>query len=587
MRYSRSLIPTVKEVPAEAEITSHRLMIRAGFIRKLASGTYTYLMLGQRSLQKIVQIIREEMNAAGAQDILMPILQPIELWEQTGRRKDYGPTLSCHVDRHGRTSALAPTAEEVVTSLVAAEISSYKQLPINLYQINTKFRDEFRPRFGALRSREFIMKDAYSFDATLEGLDESYRTMYDAYCRIFRRCGLDYVVVDAVSGEIGGSGSQEFMVPCSAGEDTILSSDKGNYAANVEKCEIGKRPADLAGEPTGELEKVHTPEMKTIEEVGKFMKVKPKNMLKTLVFQAGDKWVIAVVRGDHDLNEDKLNGLVDGDITMEIDAEAAAAGFAIGFVGPHVVVGRDDVTLYVDPDAVAGQFWAGGANDTDYHVKHFNWKRDVLDPLGEAVRQRVIVADIRNAADGDPSPLDDDGVLRASKGIEVGHIFKLGTKYSQALGATFLGEDGQEHPCIMGCYGIGVNRIMASAIEALHDDNGCVLPISIAPFDVEVISLNNDKEAVRNHADKIYNELTAAGIEVLLDDRDARPGVKFKDADLIGIPLRVVVGERGLKEGNVEIQRRTENKAAAVPADDAVERIKEIVNELKEALSPR
>lgn len=587
MRYSKLLIPTTKETPADAEIPSHQLMIRAGYFRKVASGTYTYLPLGVRSMQKIENIVREEMNRAGAQEILMPVLQPIELWQKTGRDEAYGETLSCHVDRHGRTNVLAPTAEEVVTQLVVGEVSSYKQLPVNLYQINTKFRDEFRPRFGALRSREFVMKDGYSFDATMEGLDQSYRTMYDAYMRIFERCGLDFVVVEAASGEIGGSGSQEFMVRCSAGEDTILSSDKGNYAANVEKCEIGGRTADLTGEPTGERTEVQTPEMKSIEDVSKFMKVKPQNMLKTLVFQSKDGWVVAVVRGDHELNEIKLKGLAGNDISMEIDEIAAAgSGFAIGFVGPDVVTKADNIKMYVDMDAAAAQFWAAGANKADCHVKHFNWKRDVIDVLGEGWESRVILGDLRNAQAGDLSPLGDGGVLNATKGIEVGHIFKLGTKYTEALGAKFLDENGQENPCIMGCYGIGLNRILASGIESSYDQHGCVLPISIAPFEVEIVQLNNDSEMVREVAESIYSQLLADGYEVLFDDRDLRPGVKFKDADLIGIPLRIVIGERGLKEGNIEIKRRTDEKPIVISVGDAVDTIKENINQLYSELTP-
>ena len=579
MKYSKLLIPTLKEVPSEAEIPSHRLMIRAGYIRKVASGTYTYLVLGARSLRKIMQIVREEIDAAGAQEIIMPIVQPMELWEATGRKDDYGETLGHFIDRHGRDNALSPTAEEVCTFHASGEIKSYKQLPINLYQINTKYRDEFRPRFGVLRSREFIMKDAYSFDADEAGLDVSYRAMYDAYCRILTRCGVPYVIVEAASGEIGGTGSHEFMIPCDAGEDTILASDKGNYAANVEKCAVGDRPATLDGPPTGDLEKVHTPDMKSIDDVGGFMKVKPKHLLKTLVFRSGERWVIGVVRGDHELSEDKFRGMVDGPVELADDNEAIAAGFVIGFVGPHVVVGRDDVTLYVDPDAAAEQFWAGGANEKDHHVKHFNWRRDVLDPLGDAAEGVVKVADIRSALDGDPSPMNDGGVLCGSKGIETGHIFKLGTKYSEKLGATFLDENGAEQVCLMGCYGIGINRILAAAIEVAHDDNGCILPATIAPFEVEIVAIGPSDE-VAAESERLYAELLAAGVDVLLDDRKVRPGVKFNDADLIGIPLRVVVGDRGLKEGQIEIKRRAGGEQDSVPPDEVVSRVRAILAEM-------
>ena len=579
MKYSKLLIPTVKEVPAEAEIPSHQLMLRAGYIRKVASGTYTYLVLGARCLRKIIQIVREEIDAAGAQEIIMPVVQPMELWETTGRKDDYGETLGHFIDRHGRDNALAPTAEEVCTFHASQEIKSYKQLPINLYQINTKYRDEFRPRFGVLRSREFIMKDAYSFDADAAGLDESYQAMYDAYCRILTRCGVPFVIVDAASGEIGGTGSHEFMIPCDAGEDMILSSDKGNYAANVEKCATGDRPATLDGEATGELETVHTPDMKSIDDVGAFMKVKPPHLLKTLVFRSGERWVIGVVRGDHELSEDKFRGVVAGPVELADDNEAREAGFVIGFVGPHVVVGRHDVTLYVDPDAAAAQFWAAGANDRDHHVKHFNWRRDVLDPLGDAAGQVVQIADIRSAFDGDPSPMNDGGVLHGSRGIETGHIFKLGTKYSEKLGATYLDENGKEQVCLMGCYGIGINRILAAAIEVGHDADGCSLPVTIAPFQVEVLAIGSADE-VAAEAERVYNGIRATGADVLLDDRKARPGVKFKDADLIGIPVQVVVGDRGLKEGVVEIKRRADGEKESVAPGEVVARVREILDEM-------
>jgi prolyl-tRNA synthetase len=601
MRYSQLLIPTVKETPAEAEIPSHRLMIRAGLIRKVASGTYTYLPLGWRSLLKIMNIVRQEMDVAGAQEISMPILQPMELWQQTGRDVVFQDIMCKFTDRHGRENVLAPTAEEVVTALTAAEIKSYKQLPVNLYQINTKFRDEFRPRFGVLRSREFIMKDAYSFDACVEGLDESYRKMFDAYCRIFQRCGLEYVTVEADSGGMGGTDTEEFMIPCAAGEDVLLSSDKGNYAANVEKAETGPRPHDLSGEPTGELDAVETPQCRTIEEVSAFFKknlktkLKSANLLKTLVLKAHFQeekpenfdWIIAVVRGDHELNEmkllsrcrDRFENLAS--IEMADPAQASQAGLPIGFVGPHAVVQTCKSILVVDPDAAQGGFWVSGANETDKHVRHFNWKREVLEPLGEAADFRLFVEDIRNALQGDPSPREDGGVLRESQGIEVGHVFKLGTKYSKILGATFLDEDGAEQPCIMGCYGIGINRILAAAIELYHDENGCVLPVNIAPFEVLVVQVNNDSEEVRRRSRELYDGLKEKGVDVLLDDRDARPGVKFKDADLLGIPLRVVVGDRGLKEGNVEIKKRTDDKPSLVNVDQALDKTLEILSQLK------
>ncbi len=576
MHYSRLLIPTVKEVPAEAEIPSHQLMIRAGFIRKVASGTYTYLPLGWRCLRKIMDIVRREMNAAGAQEVSMPILQPLELWQQTGRDIDYGENLCVLTDRHGRKNALAPTAEEVVTSLVAAEISSYKQLPINLYQIKTKFRDEFRPRFGALRSREFIMKDAYSFDTDLDTLDASYRAMVDAYCRICEACGLKYVVVQAESGEIGGSGSQEFMIPTETGEDVIVHTEDGSYAANIEKAEVDPLPASDRPADTPAIEDVHTPDVGSIEAVCEFLATTPEQMIKTLIYTAGEEGgdtYVALVRGDHDVNEAKLSHVTASGIELAAPAVIERlTGAAVGFAGP-MGLAEKATKMVIDHAVAAMASGVTGANRTDYHVRNVVPGRDF--PLeGE----QVAVADIRNAAPGDTH---EGRPLTFARGIEMGHVFKLGTKYSEALGATFLDEDGKDKPCLMGCYGIGVNRILAAAIELYHDDNGCVLPVSIAPFEVEVLPLNNDKPAVADEARRIYDELTAAGADVLLDDRDARPGVKFKDADLIGIPLRVVVGERGLKEGKVEIKRRTDAKPTLVPAGEAVEKALAILADLR------
>ncbi len=577
MKYSKLLIPTVKEVPAEAEITSHRLMIRAGFIRKVASGTYTYLPLGLRCLQKIMSIVREEMNAADAQEIDMPFVQPMELWEKTGRREAYGETLGWFTDRHGRENALSPTAEEIVTSLVAAEVSSYKQLPLNLYQIKMKYRDEFRPRFGVLRSREFIMKDSYSFSATLENLDEIYQSMRDAYCKMFKRCGLKFVVVQAQSGEIGGSGSEEFMVPCAAGEDIIVHTEDGSYAANIEKAQIDAPAKAEANSDAPAPEQINTPNATTIDEVCQLLGTTPQEMIKTLVYQIGEKVVVAMVRGDHDVNEDKLRAAAGGG-TVELAEEAIVqevSGAAVGFAGPVGLTVKVD-QIVIDPWVAAMESGVAGANKTDYHVRNIVPGRDfALD--GE----KASVVDIRNAIEGDTN---NGKPLQFSRGIEVGHIFKLGTKYSEKLGATFLDENGETKPCIMGCYGIGINRILASAIEASYDDNGCILPVSIAPFEVEIIPLNNDKEEVSGLADTIYTKLQESGVDVLMDDRDGRPGVKFKDADLLGIPLRVVIGERGLKEGNVEVKRRTDDKPTNIPVDDAVSTVLEWLGELKQNL---
>jgi prolyl-tRNA synthetase len=581
VRYSKLLIPTVKEVPAEAEIPSHKLMIRAGFIRKVASGTYAYLPLGWRSLRKIMQIVREEMDAAGAQEVLLPAVQPIELWQKTGRDMDYGETMCRFTDRHGRENVLAPTAEEMVTSLAAAEISSYKQLPVNLYQMSFKFRDEFRPRFGVLRSREFIMKDAYSFNADAESLEQSYRRMYDAYGRIFTRCGVPYVIVEAETGEMGGAESHQFTVPCESGEDIIVYTEEGSYAANLERAAVDPL------EPTGEArkartdaappEEVHTPNVGTIEAVCEFLGTRPADMIKTLIYAAGDGTVAALVRGDHELNEEKLTRAVGGVHTALADPETIhrVSGAAVGFAGPMGLTERVDRVL-IDHAVAAMGVGVTGANKTDYHVRNVVPGRDF--PLeGE----NVLVADIRDAVEGDTH---DGKPLRFRRGIEVGQVFKLGDKYSKPLGATFLDETGADRACLMGCYGIGVNRIFASAIEAGHDDNGCVLPVSISPFEVEVLQLSTSSEPVVETATRIHDELAAAGVDVLLDDRDARPGVKFNDADLIGIPLRVVVGDRGLKDGAVEIKRRTDAEPTAVPVDDAVAEARKVLDELKRPL---
>ncbi len=582
MRYSKLLIPTVKEVPSEAEIPSHRLMIRAGFIRKVASGTYTYLPLGLRMLRKAERIVREEMNAAGAQEIIMPILQPMELWQKTGRDTDYGETMCRFTDRHGRQNVLAPTAEEVVTTLVAGDVRSYKQLPVNLYQIATKFRDEFRPRFGVLRSREFLMKDAYSFDADLDGLEKTYKKMYDAYCRIFDRCGLKYVIVEAESGPIGGSASHEFMVPCPTGEDVIVHTEDYFYAANIEKAGVDaitsrdrKEAEKEADRPP--MEEVHTHGAGTIDEVCEFLKTKPAEMIKTLICTDGSQVIVAVVRGDHELNEAKLKHAAAVDHIELADDQTVrkVSGASTGFAGPIGLADKAGKVI-VDYSVAAMLVGVAGANKTDYHVRNVVPGRDF--PLEG---DNVIVADIRNAVEGDTH---DGRPLQFSHGIEIGHVFKLGVKYSEKLGATYLDENGSDKPCVMGCYGIGINRIIAAAIEVGNDENGCILPVAIAPFEVEVLILNNDSAEVVAEAERIYNELSAAGADVLLDDRDARAGVKFKDADLIGIPLRVVVGDRGLKEGTVEIKRRTDDKPTKVAANEAVAETLKILGDLKSAI---
>ena len=580
MRYSQLFVPTVKEIPADAEATSHQLMIRAGICRKVASGTYTYLPLGQRSLLKIIAIVREEINRAGAQEILVPSLQPLELWQKTGRSEDYGETMFRLDDRHGKGHVLGPTAEEVFTHLAAGEINSYKQLPINLYQISPKFRDEFRPRFGVIRSREFIMKDAYSFDADLESLEKSYRAMYDAYCRIFTRCGLDYVIVEAESGEMGGSGSHQFTVPCESGEDTIIYTEDGSYAANRERAAVDPLPKEKPNTKIPPMQDVHTPNIGSIEAVCNFLKTKPKDMIKTLIYASADMVIAAIVRGDHETNPEKLTQALGGrhaDLADEETIERVTTA-KVGFAGPMGLAQKVD-TVLIDHAVAAMPVSVTGANKTDYHTKNVIPGRDF--PLEG---QNIIVADLRYATEGDTYK---GKKLLFKKGIEVGQVFKLGTKYSRKLGAKFLDEQGIEKPCLMGCYGIGINRIVAAAIEISHDDNGIIWPISIAPFEVLVTCVNQDNERTAQVAENIYQQLLKAGVDVLLDDRLLRGGVKFKDADLIGIPVRVTVGKKAVAEGNVEIKLRSESESIKVPIEQAVDKATELVDSLKEKLKAR
>jgi prolyl-tRNA synthetase len=578
MRYSRTFIPTVKEIPADAEVASHQLMIRAGLCRKVASGTYTYLPLGWRSLLKIIAIVREEMNRAGAQEILVPSMQPLEWWDKTGRSVDYGPTMFRFEDRHGRMNVLGPTAEEVFTTMIAGEVRSYKQLPINLYQISAKFRDEFRPRFGAIRSREFIMKDAYSFDIDPEGLDKSYQAMYDAYCRIFKRCGLEYVIVEAESGEMGGSGSHQFTIPCESGEDTIVYSEDGSYAANLERAEVDALPREKAGAKIPQAQEVHTPKVGTIDAVCSFLGSRPKDMIKTLIYSAGQRAIAALVRGDHELNPEKLTQIIGGehiDLASELVIEEVT-GAKVGFAGPMGIAGKVS-KMIIDHAVAAMAVGITGANRTDYHAKNIVPGRDF-----QLDGENVTVADIRFAGEGDTH---NGKKLLFKKGIEVGQVFKLGTKYSKKLGARFLDEEGNEKPCVMGCYGIGINRIFASAIELGNDANGIIWPISIAPCEVIITCVNQDDDKVARVAEDIYNQLLGRGIEVLLDDRPMHGGSKFKDADLIGIPIRVTVGQRSLSEGNVEVKLRSQSESSKVKIDAATAKVVEIVDELKERLN--
>jgi len=612
-RWSLTLIPTTREAPNEAETPSHVLLHRAGFIRQVGAGIYDYLPLAWRVLGKISAIIREELNAAGANELLMPALEPFELFAGTRRDEDYGDNLFRVKDRKGRMNALAPTHEEVITDLVKGAISSYKQFPLNLYQIQTKFRDEARPRAGLLRCREFIMKDAYSFHMHVEGaggLNEAYAAMYAAYTNTFTRCGLDFTPVEAESGPIGGSASHEFMVNCASGEDTILKCPASGYAANVEKCEIGMRavPAKgyFVGQPTGALEEVHTPGCPGIEDVSKLMKVKPQNMLKSIVFKVesspadlekfGEEWVVAVVRGDHDVNEGKVRDLAECKIKLADPAEAKAKGFEIGFVSPRSVldvggVGKQGVLLLVDRDAAVAfddatgksKFWATGGDKKDYHVKHFNWQRDFgKDPVeGAAGRDKyLVVGDLRNAVAGDPSPKAAGAILETARGIEVGHIFKLGTKYSDAMGLQIMDETQQKKSVIMGCYGIGVSRTMAATVEQNHDENGILWPVAIAPYHVLITMMKPDDPRQKEAAGTLGRQLISEGLDVLLDDRDERPGVKFKDADLIGVPIRITLGDKAMDAGGVEFKLRRDaaGKGEVVPMDQVVARCMAAVN---------
>jgi prolyl-tRNA synthetase len=556
MRFSQLLIPTLKETPAEAEVISHKLMLRAGLIRKLSSGIYTWLPLGLRVLRKVERIIRQEMDRAGAQELLMPGVQPAELWRESGRWEHYGRELLRFKDRHDHEYCLAPTHEEVITDLVRREIRSYRDMPINLYQVQTKFRDEIRPRFGVMRAREFIMKDAYSFDVDDDASAESYRIMYEAYRAAFQRLGLKFSVVEADTGSIGGSFSHEFMVLAETGEDAIVSCQACDYAANLEKAEVPQRGGGLPG-PALDKAEAATPGTHTVEAVAKFLGVEPQAVAKTLIYLADHKPVAAMVRGDREVNEIKLKNLLDATelVLASPSAIQEITGGPVGFSGP---VGLD-IPIFADQELYFEEALVVGANQGDMHLTGVHMSRDV--PLAKQ-------ADLRNVAPGDPCPRC-GGELLFARGIEVGHIFRLGDKYSQALGATYLDAEGQTKPIVMGCYGIGVSRIVAAAIEQGNDDFGIIFPIPIAPVTVAVLPLDVEGEAMEK-AQEIYDGLLAAGVDALLDDRDLRPGVKFKDADLLGIPLRVVIGKKGLKQGKVEFKRRSGGEVEMLDLDQAV-----------------
>ncbi len=557
MRYSQYLLNTLKETPADAEVISHQLMLRTSMIRKAAAGIYSYLPLGLRAIRKVEQIVREEMNRAGAIEVHMPVVVPAELWQESGRWQMYGKELLRLKDRKETEFCLGPTHEEVITDIVRREIRSYRQLPLNLYQIQTKFRDEIRPRFGLMRGREFIMKDAYSFDLDDAGADAAYEKMYQAYRRIFARCGLKFRAVEADSGAIGGSFSHEFMVLAESGEDAIVSCNACEYAANVEKAEL-RAPTAPAPAPTRPLEKVLTPARKTIEDVALFLDLPPAHMVKTLILQTDEGEMVAVLlRGDRELNAVKLChrlGCNRVDLAPE-EAVLAATGAPSGFAGP---VGLK-LRVFADHEVAAMSDYVTGANEKDHHYTGVSHGRDFTP---------AAFADLRQAVTGDPCPRC-AGQLETWRGIEVGHVFKLGVKYSAAMNARVLDEQGQERTLIMGCYGIGIGRTVAAAIEQNHDANGIIWPLPIAPFQVIVTLLNPNDEPVRVAAEELYRELLAAGIEVLFDDRDERPGSKFKDADLLGIPLRITVGARGLKEGMLELQHRRSGERTMLPLADA------------------
>jgi prolyl-tRNA synthetase len=572
MRWTDFFIPTVRETPADAVAPSHQLMLRAGLIRQVASGSYAYLPLGYRVLTKTERIIREELNAAGAIELHMPAMQPVELWQESNRVEVMGDVLIHLPDKPWRKgTVLGPTHEEVITDIARAYINSYKQLPICLYQIQTKFRDEQRPKSGVLRTREFEMMDAYSFDVDKPGLDASYDRMYAAYCRIMTRCGLPYVAVEADSGAIGGDVSHEFMVETDAGEDTLVRTPDGTYAANLERAAVApiEAPAD---EPASDIAEVHTPGTFTIEQVSGLLKCDPAKMLKTIIYTAEDEPLIAVVCGDHEVNEPKLARAAG--VTKVVPAEPAdikkITGADVGFAGPVNL----DARVIVDQAASLVRNAVTGANKTDYHLTNVNPGRDF------ELKQ---VADIRNAVPGDRA--ENGQPLEFKKCIEVGHVFKLGTKYSVAMKANYLDVNGKAAPMIMGCYGIGVNRIAAAAIEAFHDDGGICWPMTIAPFEVLICALDAKDDDVMQVANQIHDDLAAAGVDVLIDDRDMRPGPKFKDADLIGIPVRLTVGKRGLKDGIVELKERISEDVHKLPPAEAVERAKAIVADALKSLT--
>ncbi len=575
MRWSKTLIPTLKEDPADADVVSHKLLVRAGFIRQLSRGIYDYLPLSLRVIRKIETIVREEMDRAGAQELLLPIASPAELWQESGRWELYGKELIRFKDRHERDFCLGPTHEEVITDLVRRNVRSYRELPFNLYQIQTKFRDEVRPRFGLMRGREFIMKDAYSFHVDIEDCRREYENMFQAYKKIFARCGLKFRPVEADTGAIGGSQSHEFQVLAESGEDAIVSCNKCEYAANVQKAEVKPRrpPGRGLNESFPELQKVSTPGKKSVAEVSEYLKIAPENFIKTLVYKTDqNELVAALVRGDHEINELKLQSVLGrGGVALADPAEVEAATEVMtGFLGPIGLRLRTIADLSIQGMRGA----VTGANEPDAHYIEVDQERDFTPSA---------FADLRLPVAGDSCPRCDEGCLESYRGIEVGQVFYLGTKYSVSLGATYLDGEGRERPIEMGCYGIGISRLVAAAIEQNNDANGIIWPFAIAPFHVLLLPINTKDKAIQEVADRLYQELEKRGIEVLLDDRDERPGVKFKDADLIGVPLRLTVGAKGLEKNCVELRWRRDGKTEEIPLGEAAQKVDSIVTQALQA----
>lgn len=568
MLMSQIYSPTLRETPAEAEIVSHQLMLRAGLLRRSATGIYSYLPLGLRVIRKIEQIIREELNAIGSQEVLLPIVQPAELWHETGRWDDYGPEMFKLKDRNGRQFSLGPTHEEIITALIRSEVRSYRQLPLSLYQIQNKYRDEIRPRFGLMRGREFIMKDMYSFHRNEEDLDKTYWDAYHAYERIFSRCGLETRAVEADSGAIGGDVTHEFMVLADAGEDLVLYCDSCSYAANAERAE--GVPVDNGNIPENKMNKLAeeaTPQASTIDQISEFLNVKSSEIIKTLIYLADGKPIAALVRGDHNINEIKLQKMLRCESLELADDETIfnVTGARVGFAGP---VGLK-IPIYADYAISTVINAVVGANKDDYHLCNVNLNRDF---------EVAKFGDLRATEAGDPCPRC-SGTLVGARGIEVGQVFKLGTKYSRSLNATFLEENGKETPFVMGCYGIGIGRTAAAVIEKSYDEDGIIWPLSIAPYQVIVVPVSMKDEKQAEAARNIYKELEAAGIEVVLDDRDERPGVKFKDADLIGFPLRITIGSKSLEKGEMELVIRKTKEKLSIPIEDIAQKVLQLIKE--------